>query len=99
MEKSDRVAVIPVSMGWSDIGSWDSLYDNRPRDDRGTASAGNVIALDTDNCLIESDGLQIATVGVSDLIVIASGNKVLIMPRGTSQRVRDVVDAAAKKGD
>ena len=87
MEKAERVAVVPVSMGWSDIGSWDALHALDP------GHKGDVIALDTADCLIRSDGIRIHTVGVSDLIVVASGNDVLILPRGQSQDVKRIVQA------
>lgn len=96
MEKADRVAVVPVAMGWSDVGSWDALHALSPVDNAGNAHAGEVIAIDTANCLVRSDGVRIALVGVSDLIVVASGNDVLILPRGHSQDVRRVVDALKK---
>ncbi len=92
MEKADRVAVVPVSMGWSDVGSWDALYA-LDVDDQGDTHRGDVIALDTVNCLLRSDGIRISAVGVSDLIVVASGNDVLILPRGQSQDVKRIVAA------
>jgi len=92
MEKSDRVAVVPVTMGWSDVGSWDALFA-LDRDADGDAHSGDVIAIDTRDCLIRSDGIRIAAIGVEDLIVVASGNDVLILPRGRSQDVRHIVAA------
>jgi mannose-1-phosphate guanylyltransferase len=91
MEKADRVAVVPVSMGWSDIGSWDALHALRHVE--GDAHAGDVLAIDTENCLLHSDGLKIAAVGVKDLIVVASGDTVMIVPRGQSQDVKRIVEA------
>ena len=96
MEKADRVTVIPVSMGWSDIGSWDALHTLNA-DANGDAHSGDVIALDTANCLLSSDGIRIAAVGVSDLIVVASGDSVLIMPRGQSQDVKRIVSALKER--
>jgi mannose-1-phosphate guanylyltransferase/mannose-1-phosphate guanylyltransferase/mannose-6-phosphate isomerase len=92
MEKAERVAVVPVAMGWSDVGSWDALH-TLGADDDGHAHHGDVIALDTKNCLIRSDGIRVAAVGVSDLIIVASGDSVLILPRGQSQHVKRVVQA------
>ena len=96
MEKAERVAVVPVSMGWSDLGSWDALHEISDVDDDGNAHAtgesGEVIAIDTANCLVRSDGLRIAMVGVEDLIVVASGNDVLILPRGRSQEVKALIE-------
>lgn len=93
MEKATKVACVPVSMGWSDVGSWDSLYSIAERDSGGNAIRGNVLALDTANCLIQSEGVRLTLVDVEDLIVVASGTDVLIMKRGNSQAVRRVVDA------
>lgn len=103
MEQAERVAVVPVSMGWSDLGSWDALHAISDRDEAGNAhgasGAGDVIAVDTQNCLVRSDGVRIAMVGVSDLIVVASGNDVLILPRGRSQEVKALLEAMkAKEG-
>lgn len=91
-----RVAVIPVAMGWSDVGSWDALH-TLGADENGHAHDGDVIALDTANCLFRSDGIRIAAVGVSDLIVVASGKDVLILPRGQSQQVKRIVAALRER--
>ncbi len=89
MEKADRVAVVPVAMGWSDVGSWDALYDVSARDDRGNSASGRVVLQQVDNCLVRSDGgVTVALHGVSDLIVVASGNNIMILPRGSSQEVK-----------
>lgn len=98
MERSSRVAVAPCDMGWSDLGSWDSLYQLGPRDEAGNSVGGDAIAVDSENCLIRSDGPTVVAVGVSDLIVVASGDAVLVVPRGESQRVRDALDALARRG-
>lgn len=93
MEKADRVAVVPVSMGWSDVGSWDALHALSDCDGHGNACRGDIVAIDTADCLIRTDGIRIATVGVSDLIIVASGNDVLIVPRGRSQEVKRLLEA------
>jgi mannose-1-phosphate guanylyltransferase len=97
MEKAERVAVVPVDMGWSDVGSWDALHALKHRDEAGNACQGDVIAIDTRNCLVHSDGPRIAMVDVDDLIVVATGNDILIMPRGRSQDVRKVTEALKKR--
>ncbi len=86
MEKAEKIAVVPVAMGWSDVGSWDSLCDIDAR------PSENVIAMETSNSLFRSDGIRIHAVGVSDMIVIASGKDILIVPRGRSQEVKKIVD-------
>lgn len=93
MEKADRVACVPVAMGWSDVGSWDALHALSACDPAGNACQGDVIALDTSGCLVRTDGIRIAIAGVSDLIVVASGSDVLIVPRGKSQDVKKLIDA------
>ena len=97
MEKAERVAVVPVAMGWNDVGSWDALHAISERDADGNAHRGDgdgsVLAIDTKNCLVRSDGVKVALVGVEDLIVVASGNDVLIMPRGRSQEVKKLIAA------
>lgn len=89
MEKADRVAVAPVSMGWSDVGSWDSLHDIGAKDDGGNTTIGAVRLSDASGNLIHADGIRVSVHGVNDLIVVANGSEVLILPRGTSQKVRD----------
>lgn len=93
MERSDRVAVVPVAMGWSDLGSWDALHAISNRDIAGNAYGGEVLAIDTRDCLVRSDELRIRLVGVSDLIVVASGQDVLVLPRGRSQEVKKLIEA------
>lgn len=98
MEKADRVAVVRVEMGWNDVGSWDALHAISDRDDAGNAhgGGGEVIAIDTRDCLVRSDGARVAMVGVSDLLVVASGNDILILPRGRSQDVKRLIEAMKK---
>jgi mannose-1-phosphate guanylyltransferase/mannose-1-phosphate guanylyltransferase/mannose-6-phosphate isomerase len=98
MEKADKVAVVPVEMGWSDVGSWDALHAITPCDDDGNAHHGEVFAIDTKRCMIRSEGPVVAAVGVKDLIVIATPDAVLIMPRGASQEVKRAVEALKKDG-
>jgi mannose-1-phosphate guanylyltransferase len=88
MEKAEQVAVAPVAMGWSDLGSWDALHDLG-----GESDETHILALETSDSLIRSDGIRIHTVGIKDLIVIASGNDILILPRGQSQDVKKIVEA------
>ncbi len=94
MEKAPRVAVVPVAMGWSDVGSWDALHAISEADSDGNVHRGEVIAIETTNCLVRSEpGKRVALVGVSDLIVVAAGDDVIVLPRGRSQEVRKIVEA------
>lgn len=92
MEKSQSVAVVPVDMGWSDVGSWDALYELAEKTAGSNVHRGDIVSIDSDGCLVHSSGPAVATVGVKDLIVIATGDAVLILPRGSSQDVKKLVD-------
>lgn len=93
MEKADNVAVFALDCGWSDLGSWDAVHALADKDDLGNAISGPVTLLNASNNLIQSDGMDIAAAGVKDLIIIAQGNKILIVPRGESQRVKALLAA------
>ena len=98
MEKAARVAVVPVEMGWSDVGSWDALHAVGDQDDRANVATGDVLALDTRNCLLASEGPLIVAIGAEDLIVVATGDAVLVTRRGESQRVKEAVDRLKAQG-
>ena len=91
MEKADRVAVVPVTMGWSDVGNWDALYTVNERDAQGNVLHGKVVTHDARNCMVRTDGPRVALVGVDDLVVVVSGEDILVMPRSRSQDVKTLV--------
>lgn len=88
MERAESVAVTPVSPGWSDVGSWDSLFEISDRDDQSNVIFGKASTIDATNNLIHSQELEIAVLGVENLIIVTHGNKVMILPRGQSQDVK-----------
>lgn len=90
MERANRVATVPVNMGWSDVGSWDALRDIGESDVSGNVLTGNVRHVQAQRNLIHSDGIRISAIGVEDLIIVAAGNEVLIVPRGQSQKVKSL---------
>ena len=98
MERADKVAVVPVEMGWSDVGSWDALYSLGNADEQGNVTQGDVVAIDTEGCLIRSEGPVITAAGVRDLIVVATHDAVMILPRGSSQNVKKIVDRLKSGG-
>lgn len=97
MEKAPEVRVVPVEMGWSDIGSWDALYRLIPQDANHNATlAGEAFLLQSQNCLVSApEGKRIAIIGAKNLIVIDTGDSLLITDRAQDQLVRE----AAKKFD
>lgn len=88
MEHSSRLAVVAMAPGWSDLGSWDALAELLE-----ARSHGPITALDCADCYIRSDGVQVAALGVRDLIIVASGQRLLILPRGRSQEVKKLLSA------
>ena len=97
MEKSKHVYVIPGQFGWSDIGSWDEVYRISGKDDNGNLITGKVIQKETMNSLIYSPDKVVATIGVSDLIIINTADALLVCKRGRSQDVKDVSDYLKRK--
>jgi mannose-1-phosphate guanylyltransferase len=98
MEKAGRVAVLPVDIGWSDVGSWSAVYDVMPHDAQDNAVVGEHLAVDTTRSLIYSPHRVIATVGLEDMIIVDTGDVLLICPRSRSQDVRRLVEMARERG-
>ncbi len=91
MEKTDKAAIIaPVDVGWTDIGSWSEVSSQDKTD--------NVICVNAANNIIRSDGPLIAAAGVEDLIIVATGDAVLVARRDNAQDVRAIVDELKKRG-
>ena len=100
MEKSSRVQVVPVEMGWSDVGSWSSLPEVVEADDSGTVcvNANGLVSLDSSGCLIYVDAKVVATVGVHNLIVVSTPDALLICDRERAQDVKKVVEELGRRG-
>ena len=92
MEHSDKVAVVPVSMGWSDIGSWESLLDSSRKDDQGNALGKDVLALDCRDTLVRTSGPRVAAIGVENLVIVATPAAILVMRPQDAQRVREAAE-------
>jgi len=91
MERTDRAAVVAGDFRWSDIGSWDALFDITPPDAAGNVVQGPVVAMDATGCVVHSDGQLVTVVGVKDLVVVSTSDAVMVVPRARSQEVRDLV--------
>ena len=92
MEKSNIVKVIPSNISWSDVGSFDSLYEELPKDKNNNTINDNHIAIDSKNNLVYGVERKIATVDIEDLIIIDTGDALLISKKGSSQKVKKVVE-------
>jgi mannose-1-phosphate guanylyltransferase len=99
MEKADTVFVLPGDFGWSDVGSWDTLWDIADKDISGNAviGGGTLIAENASQSLIYSPRKLVTLVGVNDLIVVDTKDALLICRRGESQQVKNTVEALEKK--
>ena len=98
MEKAENVLVVPGDFGWSDLGSWDALWEVSGKDENGNAVRGPFIGIDAGDSLVHSPGKLVALVGVRDLLVVETDDALLICRRGRSQDVRKVVEILESKG-
>lgn len=100
MEKSGRVKMVPADIGWSDVGSWSALPEISEADELGAVvtHCSAYIAVESSGCIVSGNGGVVATVGVHDLIVVATPDAVLVCPKQRAQEVRSVVDQLAAKG-
>ncbi|HEY1260046.1 MAG TPA: mannose-1-phosphate guanylyltransferase/mannose-6-phosphate isomerase [Stellaceae bacterium] len=98
MEHTAAAVVVPVAMGWSDVGSWDALWEMGAKDEAGNLIEGNVIAEAASNCYFRSEAGLVAAIGVSDLVVVATGDAVMVAPREQTQEVRRLVARLVAEG-
>lgn len=93
MEKTNKAAVIPVNMQWSDLGCWTSVAEANQLDQNGNALHGKVIAKDSHNCLISSEETLVTTLGIQDQIIVVTADAVLVADKRYSQQVKEIVNA------
>lgn len=98
MEKTDRAAVVPCDIGWSDIGSWESVWENNAQDSHGNVMQGRVACVDTKNSLIQSSSLLVAAIGLRDVVIIENGDSVLIADKKNPDAMKTLVTALKKAG-
>lgn len=98
MEKTANGVMVPFEARWSDVGSWDALYDLGLKDASGNVVRGDVLLHDTKDSLVFSESRMVAAVGISDAIIVETGDAVLVAARGRSQSVRKIVDRLSEAG-
>jgi mannose-1-phosphate guanylyltransferase/mannose-6-phosphate isomerase len=98
MERTDKAAVVPVEMGWSDIGSWEALWTTASRDASGNATRGDVLHHGVRNSYLRSEGPLVAAVGVEDMVVVATQDAVLVSHKSASQDVKRIVEQLERSG-
>lgn len=92
MEHTPHAAVVPVDMGWSDVGSWAALWEISEKDAAGNVLRGDALAVDSQDSYVSSEGLLTAVVGIRDLVVVTTRNACLVVPREKAQQIRAIVD-------
>ena len=97
MEKSSKVKVIPSDIKWSDVGSFDSLYEELEKDKNGNTITDKHISINSKNNLILSDDREIVTIDIEDLIIVDTGDALLISKKGSSQKIKEVVNILKEK--
>jgi mannose-1-phosphate guanylyltransferase / mannose-6-phosphate isomerase len=98
MEKTRDAVVLPLDAGWSDVGSWSSLFDALPADEEGNVLQGDVVVYDTRDCYVHSTSRLIAAVGMDDHIIVETKDAVLVAPKERVQDVKELVAKLKKSG-
>lgn len=97
LEHSSKTMVIPLNISWSDVGSWDSVYDLMPKDANQNVKMGNILDIDTKNCLIMGGKRLISTIGLDDLLILETEDALFIGKKGQSQKVKELVEELKKR--
>ena len=98
MERTRHAAVVPAAIGWSDIGSWASLWEISDKDAQGNVATGPTEIIDSRNCFVRSEGIVTGVVGLEDAVVVVTDDAVLAMHRDRAQDVKKLVDALKARG-
>jgi mannose-1-phosphate guanylyltransferase/mannose-6-phosphate isomerase len=92
MEKTDRAAMIPIGSSWADVGSWSELWRLGPRDAQDNFVRGDGILIDTEGSLVWAENKTVGVIGVKDLIVVQTGDAVIVLPKSRAQEVKLLVE-------
>lgn len=102
MERARNVAVVPAAFSWDDVGAWDALDRTYPRDAHGNVAVGAPLLIDSENCIVYNEPgpehTAVAVVGMRDVVVVATEDGVLVVPKAKAQDVRDVVEQLQNRG-
>ena len=98
MEKAENVLVIPAEFGWNDVGTWDALDEISEPDQDGNVIRGDYLGVDSHNCIVYGEKRLVATVGVEDLIIVDTGDAILVCDKKHAQEVKNVVEELKRRG-
>ncbi len=98
MERTDAAVVVPIDVGWSDVGTWDALHTASPGDADGNVQTGDVLAIECRDSLLHSNGRLVAALGLRDHVVVETADAVLVAPRDRAQDVKRLVEVLRRDG-
>ncbi len=98
MERTDRAVVLTADVGWSDVGEWSAVWRLSPRDAAGNSLRGRAVVIDSSNVLVRSEGQLAAVVGLKDVVVVATGDAVLVADRSQTAKVKKLVESLKAQG-
>ena len=98
MEKTTAAAMLPIDVGWNDVGSWSSLWDLAPRDAQGNYTLGDAMLESTENCYVHSEKSLVATIGVKDLVIVNTADALLVADKSRAQDVAKIVQRLKAAG-
>ena len=98
MEKTDKGIVVPLDAGWSDIGSWESLWESEEKDSFGNVIKGNIFNNESTNCYLKSENRLLVTLGLKDLVVVDTLDATLVANKRNSKEIKSIVSALEEKG-
>ena len=97
MEKSSNIAICPMDLSWSDVGSWDNVYEIMDKDQNRNVTIGNVIGIETEDSLIIGGKKLISTIGLKDMLVVETDEAIFIAKKGHSQKVKALIAKLKEK--
>ena len=97
-ERTAKAVVVPAEIGWSDVGSWDALWQIAAKDAQGNATKGDVVLVDAKDCLVRADGMLVAVAGLEDVVLVVTEDAVLAARRDRAQDVKLSVERLKKQG-
>jgi mannose-1-phosphate guanylyltransferase len=98
MEKTSRAVVVPMNAGWSDIGSWASLWDISEKDEEGNATHGDVVLHNTHNSYVRTEDKLVAAIGVDDLVIVSTKDTLMVVHKNCVQDVKNITEFLKKQG-
>ena len=98
MEKTDKAAVLAADVGWSDVGEWSTVWRLSPQDALGNSLRGRAVAIDSSNALVRSEEHLAAVIGLDNVVVVATGDAVLVADKSQTHKVKELVERLKEEG-